>query len=57
MATERAAEPTEAQIAVHWKEEEYVRPSAKFIGPPGAKNPRFPNTVIVSIDCSTATHQ
>jgi acetyl-CoA synthetase len=30
MAIERA--PSEAQIAVHWKEEEYVRPTAKFIG-------------------------
>jgi len=33
MATqERAEDASEAQIAVHWKEEEYVRPSAKFIG-------------------------
>jgi acetyl-CoA synthetase len=32
MATEREPEASEAQIAVHWKEEEYVRPSAKFVG-------------------------
>src|SRR5216110_2255791 len=31
MATERGAEASEAQIAVHWKEEEYVRPTARFI--------------------------
>jgi hypothetical protein len=27
MATERRSKATEAQIAVHWKEEEYVRPA------------------------------
>src|SRR5437867_3594453 len=32
MATDRGAEGTEAQIAVHWKEDAYVRPSATFIG-------------------------
>ena len=32
MSIERSAETNEAQIAVHWKEEEYVRSSAKFIG-------------------------
>ncbi len=32
MATERGAEISEAQIAVHWKEEEYLRPTAKFVG-------------------------
>ena len=32
MAIERGTEPSEAQIAVHWKEEEYVHPTAKFIG-------------------------
>ena len=31
MAIERGAEASEAQIAVHWKEEEYVRPTARFI--------------------------
>jgi acetyl-CoA synthetase len=32
MAIERRTEVSEAQIAVHWKEEEYVRPTAKFVG-------------------------
>lgn len=32
MAVERSAEASEAQIAVHWKEEEYFHPPAKFIG-------------------------
>src|SRR5438128_1307923 len=32
MAKEPGIEATEAQIAVHWKEEEYVRPPATFIG-------------------------
>ncbi len=32
MATERATEISQAQIAVHWKEEEYVRPTTKFVG-------------------------
>ncbi len=32
MAIEREPETTEAQIAVHWREEEYVRPPARFIG-------------------------
>src|SRR5438093_6522077 len=31
MAIERGAEASEAQIAVHWKEEECVRPTARFI--------------------------
>jgi len=30
---------TEAQIAVHWKEEEYFPPSAKFIGQANLKDP------------------
>ena len=30
---------TEAQIAVHWKEEEYFQPSAKFIGQANLKDP------------------
>src|ERR1051326_3937191 len=29
---EQETELTEAQIAVHWKEEQYYYPSAKFIG-------------------------
>src|SRR5213593_3062862 len=32
-------ELTEAQIAVHWKEEEYYHPSAKFIGQANASDP------------------
>src|SRR5580698_2575611 len=32
MAVELEPKANEAQIAVHWKEEEYVRPSAAFIG-------------------------
>ena len=32
MAVERAPEVSEHQIAVHWKEEEYVHPNPKFIG-------------------------
>ncbi len=31
MAEEKAVDVTEAQIAVHWQEEEYFYPSAKFI--------------------------
>ena len=29
---EQETEVNEAQIAVHWKEEQYFHPSAKFIG-------------------------
>ena len=29
----------EAQIAVHWKEEEYFRPSAKFVGQANLNDP------------------
>ena len=32
MSIEAAGKTTEAQIAVHWKEEDYVQPSAQFIG-------------------------
>jgi len=32
MAVEPRTEANEAQIAVHWKEEDYVHPPAKFIG-------------------------
>ena len=31
-------ELTEAQIAVHWKEEDYYHPSPKFIGQANASN-------------------
>jgi acetyl-CoA synthetase len=34
-----AAEVSEAQIAVHWKEEEYYRPPAKFIGQANLTDP------------------
>ena len=33
------AQLTEAQIAVHWREEEYYYPSAKFIGQANASDP------------------
>ena len=32
---------TEAQIAVHWKEEQYFRPSKKFIAQANLKDPAF----------------
>jgi acetyl-CoA synthetase len=31
MAREHGSQISEAQIAVHWKEEEYIRPSARFV--------------------------
>jgi len=36
-----AQELTEAQIAVHWKEEEYLRPSKKFIAQANLTDPTF----------------
>jgi acetyl-CoA synthetase len=39
MALERGAVTNEAQIAVHWREEEYVRPSARFIGQANLNDP------------------
>ena len=36
-----AQELTEAQIAVHWKEEEYLRPSKKFIAQAHLSDPSF----------------
>jgi acetyl-CoA synthetase len=40
MATiERGVEASEAQIAVHWKEEDYFLPSAKFIGQANLSDP------------------
>ena len=39
MALEEAAAVTEAQIAVHWREEEYYEPPAKFIGQANASDP------------------
>src|SRR5712691_10939901 len=32
---------SEAQIAVHWREEEYYRPPARFIGQANAADPNF----------------
>ena len=33
------AEVSEAQIAVHWREEEYINPPAKFIAQANANDP------------------
>ena len=32
---------TEAQIAVHWKEEEYIRPPARFIAQANLNDPHI----------------
>ncbi|MGC1220808.1 MAG: hypothetical protein WA872_03390 [Candidatus Sulfotelmatobacter sp.] len=34
-----AVETSEAQIAVHWREEEYYYPSAKFVGQANLTDP------------------
>jgi acetyl-CoA synthetase len=39
MAVEQAAQVSESQIAVHWREEEYYYPAAKFIGQANASDP------------------
>jgi acetyl-CoA synthetase len=39
MAAEQPAQVSEAQIAVHWREEDYYHPSAKFIGQANAADP------------------
>ncbi len=39
MATEEETQVSEAQIAVHWREEEYYYPPAKFIGQANASDP------------------
>ena len=39
MGIERGDQATEAQIAVHWKEEEYVRPPARFIAQANLADP------------------
>ncbi|HEX9122046.1 MAG TPA: AMP-binding protein, partial [Actinomycetota bacterium] len=39
MATEREVPVSEAQIAVHWREEEYYYPPASFIGQANAADP------------------
>ena len=37
--TSAVAETTEAQIAVHWKEEEYYDPPASFVAQANLKDP------------------
>jgi acetyl-CoA synthetase len=39
MALDRSIKTSEAQIAVHWKEEEYVAPNAKFVGQANLADP------------------
>jgi acetyl-CoA synthetase len=39
MAVERGTQVSEAQIAVHWREEDYYYPPAKFIGQANAADP------------------
>ena len=39
MATERGTQVSEAQIAVHWREEGYHHPPAKFVGQANAADP------------------
>jgi acetyl-CoA synthetase len=39
MATERGTQVSEAQIAVHWREEDYYHPPAKFVGQANATDP------------------
>ena len=38
-AGETSADVNEAQIAVHWKEEEYYHPTAKFVGQANLTDP------------------
>ena len=37
---------SEAQIAVHWKEEEYYHPTAKFVGQANLTDPSVTERVI-----------
>ena len=39
MAVDRSIKTSEAQIAVHWKEEEYIAPDAKFVGQANLSDP------------------
>ena len=39
MAIEQEQQVSEAQIAVHWREEEYYYPPARFIGQANANDP------------------
>src|SRR5262245_39432063 len=43
MAIERGSQTNEAQIAVHWKEEEYVHPSATFVAQANLTDPTVRN--------------
>ena len=40
-AKHKKDEPSEAQIAVHWKEEEYLRPSKEFIAQANLADPKL----------------
>ena len=40
---QQVIETTEAQIAVHWREEEYYYPSSKFIGQANLTDPDILN--------------
>ena len=40
---QQVIETTEAQIAVHWREEEYYYPSSKFIGQANLSDPDILN--------------
>ena len=39
MASEQGTQVSEAQIAVHWREEDYYHPPARFIGQANAADP------------------
>ncbi len=41
MSKPNVAETTEAQIAVHWKEEDYYYPSSKFVGQANLTDPKI----------------
>ncbi len=39
MAKKKSAEVSEAQIAVHWQEEEYIQPSPRFVAQANMTDP------------------
>ena len=39
MAISEELETSEAQIAVHWREEEYIQPPPRFVGQANAHDP------------------
>src|SRR5262245_5327213 len=41
MATEFGRDTNEAQIAVHWREEEYVQPNPEFVAQANLSVPKF----------------